>query len=520
MKQVLDWFLPSFKSFKNVIEESNTTSISRERFIDFIKVIGLIMITFNTQFLLEFSNSSGEVLIINDSFINPTKTKYTWFTTGISLFFFSTGFTNKIAWYSNVGRDGSQWKFLTDRVNSLMGPVLVWIATITILLNVFSRILNFPLYLTSQDDGIVTITEFLMWPLWIVSIYLVVVIFSPFTIYLHKKNPYLTMALLVLLTVGIDTIDIPISFSYIKLFNYLIFWLTIHQAGYFFADGKIFKFKASFFVSTSLISYLFLFYTFNTTSEFMSVSGYRLIGMSNEDPPTVYYLISSTGLLAILLFFRKSFEELLKNKKTWITFNFLHANIYTIFLWHVSLFFFIHVFKLDIYMYPLLILFIVFLFGDYERKIFKLSTNYVQRVNPLQPWPSPIKAKLSYNNFFIAWISSILILLGLLQVTLGGVGLSGFFTLRDLYFLTGNTFEAFLKLITGIILLNTTIRRGDLKNRILLFAAIAQIASLGIRNYQYTVISVFELYFSITLSVIFISIVLQSRNSKSKVKVK
>jgi len=258
MKQVLNWFLPSFKSFKNVIEESNTTSISRERFIDFIKVIGLIMITFNTQFLLEFSNSSGEVLIINDSFINPTKTKYTWFTTGISLFFFSTGFTNKIAWYSNVGRDGSQWKFLTDRVNSLMGPVLVWIATITILLNVFSRILNFPLYLTSQDDGIVTITEFLMWPLWIVSIYLVVVIFSPFTIYLHKKNPYLTMALLVLLTVGIDTIDIPISFSYIKLFNYLIFWLTIHQAGYFFADGKVFKFKASFFVSTSLISYLFL----------------------------------------------------------------------------------------------------------------------------------------------------------------------------------------------------------------------------------------------------------------------
>ena len=60
----------------------------------------------------------------------------------------------------------------------------------------------------------------------------------------------------------------------------------------------------------------------------------------------------------------------------------------------------------------------------------------------------------------------------------------------------------------------------DLKNRILLFAAIAQIASLGIRNYQYTTISVFELYFSITLSVIFISIVLQSRNSKSKVKVK
>ena len=42
----------------------------------------------------------------------------------------------------------------------------------------------------TEEDGIVTITEFLMWPLWIVAIYLVVVIFCPLTIYLHKKNPY------------------------------------------------------------------------------------------------------------------------------------------------------------------------------------------------------------------------------------------------------------------------------------------------------------------------------------------
>ena len=108
----------------------------------------------------------------------------------------------------------------------------------------------------------------------------------------------------------------------------------------------------------------------------------------------------------------------------------------------------------------------------------------------------------------------------MLQLTLGGIGLSGFFTLRDLYFLTGNTFEAFLKLFTGIILLNTTIRRADLKNRILLFSALAQIASLALRNYQYTTISTFELYFSITLSVIFISIALQNRNDINRDTVK
>ena len=98
--------------------------------------------------------------------------------------------------------------------------------------------------------------------------------------------------------------------------------------------------------------------------------------------------------------------------------------------------------------------------------------------------------------------------------------MSGFFTLRDFYFLTGNTFEAFLKILTGIILLNTTIRRGDLKNKMLLFAALAQIISLSIRNYQYSAISTFELNFSAILTIIFISIAIQNRNAKSKDTVK
>ena len=102
MKQVINLFFPSFSSFKNVFKEANNTSVSRERFIDFLKVIGLLMIIFNTKFLLELEKSAGELLIFNSSFTESYKTSFTWYTTGISLFFFSTGFTNKIAWYSNV----------------------------------------------------------------------------------------------------------------------------------------------------------------------------------------------------------------------------------------------------------------------------------------------------------------------------------------------------------------------------------------------------------------------------------
>ena len=73
---------------------------------------------------------------------------------------------------------------------------------------------------------------------------------------------------------------------------------------------------------------------------------------------------------------------------------------------------------------------------------------------------------------------------------------------------------------TGIILLNTTIRRSDIKDKVLLLSAILQIFSLALRNYQYSYITSFELYSSIGLSIFFIWLVLQNRNAKAKDRVK
>ena len=156
---------------------------------------------------------------------------------------------------------------------------------------------------------------------------------------------------------------------------------------------------------------------------------------------------------------------------------------------------------------------------DSERSVFKLSSNLIRRVNPLQPWPGPMKAKLSYSNFSLAWISSILILIGIFQVTLGGIGLSGFFTLRNLYFLSGNTFEALVKIGTGLLLLNLTIRRVDLKNIVLIFSAGFQVIILFSRNILYNEISQFELYFSLGLIVFFLYIAFINRNYKTKTSV-
>ena len=155
------------------------------------------------------------------------------------------------------------------------------------------------------------------------------------------------------------------------------------------------------------------------------------------------------------------------------------------------------------------------MFGNYERKTFRLSRALIKRVNPLQPWPTPIKARLSYSSFLLAWISSILILIGIFQVTLGGVGLSGFFSLRQLYIFSGNTFEAFIRIVLGLLLLNVTVRRRDLKNQLLVLGILSQIITVFLRFQLYETVTSLELYMNVFLVTFFLILIFNNRNYKS-----
>ena len=105
MKQILNLFIPSLKSMRSVYNEVANTSISRERFIDFTKILGLFFLVINSFLFLRLEESGGEIFVTNLSSNSQSLIVISWFTAGMSLFFFSMGFNNLIAWYSNVARD-------------------------------------------------------------------------------------------------------------------------------------------------------------------------------------------------------------------------------------------------------------------------------------------------------------------------------------------------------------------------------------------------------------------------------
>ena len=70
MKNFINIFLIKPSDFRNLISESTNTSISRERYIDLIKVVSIMAVIISTHYFLKFESSGYEVLIKNESTSN------------------------------------------------------------------------------------------------------------------------------------------------------------------------------------------------------------------------------------------------------------------------------------------------------------------------------------------------------------------------------------------------------------------------------------------------------------------
>tara|TARA_S200000501_G_C20557473_1_gene627294 strand:- start:138 stop:632 length:495 start_codon:yes stop_codon:yes gene_type:complete len=163
---------------------------------------------------------------------------------------------------------------------------------------------------------------------------------------------------------------------------------------------------------------------------------------------------------------------------------------------------------------------VTIIFGNYERSQFKLSPNLVKRVNPLQPWPTPIKARFSLSNFSLAWVATFLILLGIIHLTLGGIGQDGFFNIREFYFLRSNTFEGIGRILIGVLLLNTTVRGLAYKNKLILISIFFMTFSMFTRLLIDESITNFEYIFTISIVSYFLFLLIPKSNYKLTSKVK
>jgi hypothetical protein len=112
------------------------------------------------------------------------------------------------------------------------------------------------------------------------------------------------------------------------------------------------------------------------------------------------------------------------------------------------------------------------------------------------------------------------VLLGIIHLTLGGIGQDGFFSIREFYFLRSNTFEGIGRILIGVLLLNTTVRGLAYKNKLIFTAIFFLLTSLLTRQLIDESIDNFEYLFTGFLVIYFIFLLIPKSNYKLSSRVK
>ena len=110
--------------------------------------------------------------------------------------------------------------------------------------------------------------------------------------------------------------------------------------------------------------------------------------------------------------------------------------------------------------------------------------------------------------------------MGIIHLTLGGIGQDGFFNIREFYFLRSNTFEGIGRILVGVLLLNTTVRGIGYKNKLLIIAIFFMAMSMFSRQLIDESITNFEYVFTTSLIIYFLFLLIPKSNYKLSSKVK
>jgi hypothetical protein len=173
--------------------------------------------------------------------------------------------------------------------------------------------------------------------LWFIGIYLIAAGLAPAMLRLHERFGWRALAALVLAVSLVDWLRLAQGVEGVKWLNFAFVWLTVHQLGFFYADGVADRIGArrlgAAMVAVGGGAAALLMWLGPYGTAMVSYNGEKL---SNLAPPTVALLAFGVAQAGALLLLRAPVRRLLERPRAWGAVIAGGAVAMTAFLWHFS----------------------------------------------------------------------------------------------------------------------------------------------------------------------------------------
>lgn len=303
------------------------TPPERNRYVDFLRAVSILVVIFGHWLIATAWYTDGQLVTGHLLKDRPGTQWLTWLFQVMPVFFIVGGYSHAVSLESarRKGRDYARW--LIDRLNRLIVPVLLLVLVWAGIAFVMTRL--------DVTPGVIQyMSQASLIPTWFLAIYIMVAILAPVAYRLWQRLGHASVALFAALAVAVDVAFFAADLRFLGWSNYFWVWLTVHQLGFAWRDARLPGSRG--LLALGLGGFVLLYVLVALGPYPLAMVGSPDEGLSNTLPPKLTLVALALAQFGVLLALEAPMRRVLDRVGAWTATVLVNSMIMTVYLWHIT----------------------------------------------------------------------------------------------------------------------------------------------------------------------------------------
>jgi hypothetical protein len=308
-------------------EMAEATPDSRNRVVDLIRVVSILVVVFGHWLMAAVTFEDGEIVPGHLMELADWTHPLTWVFQVMPLFFFVGGYSNALSWRSARRRGEPYGVWLRARLRRLALPVVPLLVVWTIGGWVGLRLgLDWEILQLASRVALV--------PTWFLAAYVVIVTLAPAALVLWEHLGWWSIGGGLLAGAIADLASIDWGFVPAGFLNYVFVWATVHQLGYAWVDGGLEGTGRRFALMAGGFACLLALVWLGPYP--VAMVGLDTAQVTNSYPPRVTLTFLGMFQAGLVLLLESSLERWMQRAGPWTGVVLVSSRIMSLYLWHLT----------------------------------------------------------------------------------------------------------------------------------------------------------------------------------------
>ncbi len=325
MNQELTEDRPPRGMWQRTLWFADHTPAARNRYVDFLRALSILAVVVGHWLIAApyFENGSPAYSHLLD--LAPWSRWLTWLFQVMPVFFFVGGFSNGVSWDSAERKGLGFREWFDARTRRLIGPVLPLLIAWGVMVAVAHS--------NGVSDAMIRVgSQTALVPVWFLAVYIMVVALVPLTYAAWVRWGFVSVLVPAVAAGLVDVAFFAGDLHALGWLNYPLVWLTVHQLGYAWHDGRLAGARTGllWFIA-GILTLIGLTHLGPYPLSLVGVPGDEI---SNTLPPKLPLLALAATQIGLVLIFEAPARRWLAHRVPWAITILINGMIMTIFLWH------------------------------------------------------------------------------------------------------------------------------------------------------------------------------------------